>query len=221
MDVKQRKWIQWALAPIVALVIALGWRYPWMGFSVPFVMLMGIIGGMIRGRYVCGNLCPRGAFFDRLLSRVSPRRPIPTSFRNGVLRGVILVLLMGVMAFRVYQNPTSVTHWGRVFWMMCVVTTAVGIGFGLVWHYRSWCAFCPMGTIQSLLGGRRKALRISAERCIECRRCEKVCPMNLPIVSHKAQGVVEEPDCLRCSECVAVCPRQALFWPGPLPQRDV
>jgi hypothetical protein len=43
---------------------------------------LGIIGGIFRGRYVCGNLCPRGGFFDRLISPVSPKLPIPAGFRN-------------------------------------------------------------------------------------------------------------------------------------------
>jgi NAD-dependent dihydropyrimidine dehydrogenase PreA subunit len=37
--------------------------------------------------------------------------------------------------------------------------------------------------------------------------------MNLPILSHLATGVVNEPDCLRCSECVLACPAQSLTWP--------
>jgi len=212
--IRRRRFLQWILAPIVLVTIGLGWWYPILGFTVPVVMVMGLVGGTIRGRYVCGNLCPRGGFFDRMVSPFSPRKPIPRIFRNRVVRWGVLVLLMGVMVFRIFQNPSSWAHWGRVFWVMCVVTTAVGVILGLFVHYRSWCAFCPMGTLQSALGGLKKPLQISAERCIECRRCEKVCPMTLPIVSHKATGVVNERDCLRCSECVAVCPKQALFWPG-------
>ncbi len=206
--------VQWALAPIVVGTLALGWWYPILGFTVPLVMGVGLIGGLTRGRYVCGHLCPRGSFFDRVLSRFSPGRTIPVWFRSPVLRWTLFVLLMGLILVRISQNVSLWTHWGRVFWMMCVVTTAVGVGLGFFVHYRSWCAFCPMGTLQSALGGRKRHLRIDAERCIECRRCEKVCPMTLPIVSHKAKGVVDEPDCVRCSECVAVCPGQALFRPG-------
>ena len=50
---------QWLLLPIVITVIGLGWKYPWLGLSVPLVMVIGIIGAFFNGRYVCGNLCPR------------------------------------------------------------------------------------------------------------------------------------------------------------------
>ena len=66
-----RKIIQLCLWPIVVIVIAFGWQYPWLGYSVPVVMLMGMVGGFVRGRYVCGYLCPRGAFFDHIMPRLS------------------------------------------------------------------------------------------------------------------------------------------------------
>jgi hypothetical protein len=30
---QRRRWVQWALAPIVILVIALGWKYPYLGYT--------------------------------------------------------------------------------------------------------------------------------------------------------------------------------------------
>lgn len=56
-------WVRWFLAPLVITTIALGWWFPYIGFLVPVAMLSGMIGGVFKGRFVCGNLCPRGAFF--------------------------------------------------------------------------------------------------------------------------------------------------------------
>ncbi len=63
----RRHVIQWFLVPVVIISIALGWKFPWLGFSVPIVMLMGAIINIKKGRYGCGNLCPRGNFFDRIM----------------------------------------------------------------------------------------------------------------------------------------------------------
>ncbi|MGB9619161.1 MAG: 4Fe-4S binding protein, partial [Armatimonadota bacterium] len=184
------------------------------GFAVPAAMIAGIIGGTINGRYVCGHLCPRGGFYDRIVQPISPGRPIPRFLKSAALRWAVVVLLMGFMVFRIIQNPGDIYHWGRVFWLMCTITTGIGVVLALVWHQRTWCAFCPIGTIQNAIGGRKNLLRIDADRCRECATCEKACPMNLPIVKHKAEGVVSEPDCLRCPECINVCPAGALRWPG-------
>jgi hypothetical protein len=56
---RRRRLVQWALAPIVIVVTAWGWKYPYLGYTVPVVMILGMIGGVFRGRYVCGNLCPQ------------------------------------------------------------------------------------------------------------------------------------------------------------------
>ena len=212
--VKRRRGIQWVLLPIVIITIALGWRFPMLGFSVPIVMLMGLVGGMFRGRYVCGNLCPRGSLLDRIIARIGLNKPIPAFMRNKALRWSLFALMMGFMAVRAAKNPGDIYHWGRVFWMMCVITTAIGVVGGILVHPRLWCAICPMGTMQNAVGGGKYQLEIDADACRECKLCEKVCPMDLKIVCHKSEGRVAERDCLKCGECLAACPTSAFRWPG-------
>jgi len=183
-----RRVIQWCLAPIVIVVIALGWKYPLLGFAVPIVMLTGVIGALFGGRYMCGWLCPRGGFFDRMVSVFSRNRPVPRSLRRMPVRWVVFVALMGFMVWRILQNPGDIRHWGRVFWLMCVVTTAIGIVFGVLVHPRVWCAVCPSGTLQNALGGWRRPLRIDAEACVECLKCEKLCPFALAITEARSPG---------------------------------
>ncbi len=206
----RRRIIQLSLWPVVAVVIAFGWRYPVLGYSVPVVMLMGMVGGFVRGRYVCGHLCPRGAFFDRVMPSLSRRRPIPAWMRSGIFRWSVLAALMAFMVYRIAQNPGSFDHWGQVFWLMCTVTTAVGVVLAVFIHPRAWCTFCPMGTMQSALDRGQARILIDAEKCIECRACEIACPMNLAIIRHKDSGTVADHDCLRCCQCCSVCPKDAL-----------
>lgn len=213
MKIQSRRALQWVLLPIMLITIALGWKYPLLGFSVPIVMLMGMVGGLVNGRYVCGHLCPRGGFFDRMLAPVAGTRKTPAFLRGLPFRLVVLVALMGFMVFRLAQNPGEINHWGRVFWMICVITTAVAVILAFPFNARTWCAFCPMGTLQNLFDRlRARRIAIDADRCRECRACEKACPMGLEIVKHKDSGVLADPDCLKCSECIAVCPAKALDW---------
>ncbi|MFC2095707.1 4Fe-4S binding protein [Candidatus Bipolaricaulota bacterium] len=210
--VKRRSILQWGLLWIVLITIGLGWWFPWLGFSVPLVMLTGIVGSLFNGRYVCGNLCPRGAFYDRVMAPFSRKRPIPQWLRSKTLRWTLFAVLMGFMVFRILQNPLDLMHWGRVFWMMCVVTTAIGIPLAIFLRPRTWCSFCPIGTVQSAIGGHKRQLRINGDLCRSCTLCERACPMDLSIVESKDAGIVSEVDCLRCSECAAVCPVAALSF---------
>lgn len=213
INIKKRHIIQWCLLPIVLITIGLGWKYPLLGFSVPIVMLTGLAGGLINGRYVCGNLCPRGSFLDRVIPHISPNKHIPSFLRNMLFRWIVFAALMGFLVFRISRNPSDIYHWGKVFWVMCVITTGIGVVLGVLIRPRAWCSFCPIGTMQNALGGHKNQLRIDTDLCVGCKKCQKVCPLDLDVASHKEGGVVRERDCLKCSECIVTCPKDALTWP--------
>ena len=212
IDRRKRRILQWSLLSVVLVTISLGWKFPFLGFSVPVVMIAGILISLFRGRMVCGNFCPRGSFFDRIVSSFSQKTSVPPLLRDMRFRWSMFALLMGFMVFRLAQNPLSLAHWGHVFWVMCVVTTALGLVLGIVYHPRTWCAFCPMGTLQNALGGEKQYLAIDSSSCRSCKLCEKKCPFDLSIVAHKNTGKIVNPDCLKCSECVQACPVNALSW---------
>ncbi len=203
------------LLPVVPLTIALGWKYPLIGFTVPVVMLTGMIGGFLRGRYVCGHFCPRGAFLDRLMKPFCGWKQIPSLMRGMSLRWVLFAAMMGFMIVRVLANPTDVRHWGRVFWMMCTLTTGIAVVLGLLWRPRAWCSVCPVGTFQNAVGGHKHQLAMNAAACVDCTRCGRVCLMGLAVPAIKDSGVLADRDCLKCGECVAACPAKALNFGRP------
>jgi len=208
---KKRRLVQaitWILVPIT---IVGGLKYHYIGFLVLLVMLVGLIGGFFRGRYVCGWLCPRGAFFDRILSAFSPRKKIPSWLRSYKFRWIVFALLMGFMVLQVSQNPLSASHWGAVLVRMCIVTTTIGVVLALVFHPRTWCSFCPMGTIQSSIGGKKMPLYMK-DGCKECGICEQSCPIGLKIVGNIKDGKLNSRDCLKCPECQSACPINILYF---------
>jgi ferredoxin-type protein NapH len=94
-----------------------------------------------------------------------------------------------------------------------VITTTVAVLIGLWVQPRLWCVFCPMGTMQSAIGGGKGQLRILGEACRGCRLCEQSCPLHLDIASHLGKGYLDNRDCLKCSEGVSACPPDAFSWP--------
>ena len=70
-----------------------------------------------------------------------------------------------------------------------------------------WCRYlCPYGALlgfASLLSPLR--IRREPEPCIDCAKCAKVCPSNLPV---DKLITIKSAECTGCLECVAVCPAE-------------
>ena len=64
--------------------------------------------------------------------------------------------------------------------------------------------FCPDGVPYSLAGlARICSIKRDANICIECKKCSKVCPMNIDVANtHKMRNA----GCINCMMCISVCP---------------
>jgi ferredoxin-type protein NapH len=191
---------------IIVLIVSIGGIfYPKLGFFLMIVFGSLMIIAPFRGRWFCGNLCPRGSFVDFWLAPLSRKMKIPAQFRSMKLRAIIFVLLMGFMIYRIIQTDGVVDKVGMVFVTLCIVTTSIAILFGAIIAPRAWCSFCPMGTLQRAMGGKKYHLKVDETLCINCGKCQKVCPMQL-----SANEIFDSPDCIKCARCVEACPKNAL-----------
>ena len=195
------------LGMIVLIVSIGGIFFPKLGYILLLVFATLLVIAPFRGRWFCGNLCPRGSFVDFWLAPISRRLAIPSFLRSMWIRVPIFIALMGFMLFRLIGTQGIVDRIGMVFVTLCIVTTSIAILFGVIIAPRTWCTFCPMGTLQRTLGRGRYLLSIDRERCIDCQRCQKVCPMQLPV--NETQDL---PDCIKCGRCIQACPKDALHF---------
>lgn len=195
------------LGIFVLIVSIAGLWFPILGYFLLLVFATLMLTSIVRGRWFCGNLCPRGSFNDFWISRISRNKKIPKVFRSFWLRIPILVLMMSFMVTRLMATQGLVDRIGMVFVMMCLITTSIAIIVGVFYSPRAWCTFCPMGTMQNMIGGQKHKLSLDASRCIECNKCEKQCPMQLEV--HKGG---HKSDCIRCGRCISACPTKALSF---------
>lgn len=193
------------LGIIVVLVSIGGIWFPKLGYVVALVFLSILVISPFRGRWFCGNLCPRGSFNDFWIGRISRHVPIPRFFRSMLLRVPVFIALMGFMISRILATQGMVDKVGMVFVTMCLLTTSISILFGVTLSPRAWCTFCPMGTLQRYLGRGKYQLKLDRDLCIDCGKCKTVCPMQLDV-----NEIADKPDCIKCGRCVEACPKGAL-----------
>ena len=94
-------------------------------------------------------------------------------------------------------------------------SAAVGVGLGIIFHERTWCYICPIGTMSNWVCKNRRPLTISAERCTQCNLCAPNCPMQLSPAAIKEQSSMPNGgDCLKCRVCVESCRKAALAFQG-------
>jgi len=146
---------------IVFLLILIGVYFnPLFGFFVPACMLAGIGTGYFYGRKWCDWACPRGSFYEDCLVHVSQKRPIPAIFYSNKFKIAALVLLLGIFIYFTYSYWRYPLILGRSYGLILTVTTLIGIGLGLYFRPRVWCAFCPVGSMAGWLGAANKKNKI-------------------------------------------------------------
>ena len=195
------------LGMIVLIVSIGGIFYPKLGYILLLVFATLLIIAPFRGRWFCGNLCPRGSFVDFWLAPLSRRLSIPPFLRSMWIRIPIFIALMGFMIYRLLGTQGVVDRIGMVFVTLCIITTSIAILFGVIIAPRTWCTFCPMGTLQRIMGGSKYQLKLDGDLCIDCKRCQKVCPMQLRVFE-----LQDLPDCIKCGRCIDACPKDALIF---------
>src|SRR3989338_1948141 len=213
---RKRSLKQIFMAMIFLLVLVEGWYYSLLGYFIPICMLLGIGIGFFKGRKWCDWYCPRGSFFDSMIRPISPKKRIPHFFKGLPLRIGMLSFLMLMMILQTIKRWPDPYKIGMFFVILLTVTTVIGIILALIFHQRTWCYFCPIGSMANWAGRAKYPLKINSQACTECGLCYKVCPVQVAPFKFKTTDleIVRDGDCLKCNLCVSACPKKALNLGG-------
>jgi len=146
--------------------------------------------------------------------------PAPLDYPMGLLKylllGFFLYLILWKMDVNALENfsrsPYSITTDARMLLFFLQPShLAMGIMIGLVVLSIAlrnfWCrSLCPYGALVGLLAlaGPLQITR-DKEKCIDCKKCEDICPAAIKITAKKQ---LITPECIGCLECVARCPQE-------------
>jgi glutamate synthase (NADPH/NADH) small chain len=226
------------LIVLVAVVTGFWWLIPWlMPFTEPYVgflwaqpvfpslhapgtLTFFIVLGLVflfGRRVICGWGCPC----------VGIRETVGFAFRDRTVRSkwawrlrhskwFFFIYYVGVMIVTQYPpNGWTVSFVGGFYGLVALTYFGTFFLAPLVGN-RSYCRyFCPFGATFGLLNhAGAYGINMDTDKCIDCRRCEQVCDMGIPVWQQgKESGrVTGIEDCMGCGRCVVSCPTDALAF---------
>lgn len=202
-------------------------------YVLGFLMLFGIL----FGRVVCGFLCPFGLLQGLLHKIPVPKIKVPRRLDCGLRYIKYAILIVFVILLPMLFNNAYGTAAPYFCQWICPAGTLEGgipllmqneslrsaVGFLFSWKmailvlvvvtsmviYRPFCKYlCPLGAFYAFFNKISFCrMQVDEEKCVDCKACEKACPMQVEITKEINSG-----ECIRCGKCQQVCGTDAISF---------
>jgi len=177
------------------------------GLGGPLVFAVVVLGiflllTLLLGRVFCGSLCPLGALQE--LAYEAPVPKLKVRVKNA-LYAVRFVVLAIIIVAALYLSVSVLALLGVMDLFLLSFTAGFLVMLTLLivslFFYRPFCRIvCPYGALLSLAGLASLFKLRRNPSCIECGKCEFVCPVD------EAKREDRKGECYLCGRCTEVCP---------------
>jgi polyferredoxin len=186
-----------------------------------------IIGPLIWGRGYCGWACYTAALFEWL--PINENKKISkkyTYIRIPVLLISLAIPFLFIQSGYDYLNTHinspgggfPVQHYkaDQFIWFIIgnLLYYIIGIILAVIFKKkRAFCKiFCPVSLVMKLQTRiSLSKIRPSGNKCIECGKCNKECPMDVDVMKYIKNGQkILSAECILCGGCVKNCPVKAM-----------
>ncbi len=168
-----------------------------------------IFGPLLFGRGWCGYACWTAMVLDFLPYKV----PKQSQKKLGWIRYIVFAVSL------VFVASLFLAHVGTLekimFWAFLIGNVLYyGVGIALAFAFkdnRAFCKYiCPITVfLKPVSYFSLTRITCDKEKCIDCGKCKKVCPMNVDMTDN-SRSRMNGTECILCMECVKICPKDAL-----------
>ncbi len=187
------------------------------------------VAALFLGRGFCGWVCPVGGLQEAcFMVRDSPVNGRKTNW----IKYVVWVPWIGLIIFLAVRgggftkiSPLFMVETGIsvsepsayiIFFLILLifVVQAFSVGRRAFCHTLCWIApFMIIGRkLRNLAAWPSLRLKTQEEKCVDCKRCTKNCPMSLDVNGLVHARTMENTECMLCGTCVDVCPNNVISF---------
>lgn len=181
------------------------------------------------GRAWCAWVCPMAGLSE--MAMTINQKNVPVKLLKMVRYSIFTiwfgVLITGfILAGGIQQiNPLYLTESGIsvdhpmkyiIYYSVLFAFFVMSIAIGKRGACHAVCWMSPFLVAGSLLGRMlhlpQLIMSADTEKCINCKKCERKCPMSIQVSEEVKLGKVASSDCILCGECADVCPKKVLKY---------
>lgn len=199
------------------------------GIVVGSFIVFGLmfIFSLFLGRAFCGWICPGAGIQEACLIAVD-KKTVGGKF-NLIkyiiwVPWILTIILVTISAGGLhsidffYQTDGGISVSDKqsfiiyYFFVALIVILSLVAGRRAFCHYLCWMApFMVIGSkIQRILGVPTLHIRPYRDNCKNCKSCEDLCPMSLPVNTMVQKGSMSNTECILCGQCVDSCNADAI-----------
>jgi polyferredoxin len=177
-----------------------------------------VFGPFLFGRGYCGWACYTAALFEWL--PINENNKIPKKYTYIRIPVLVLSLLIPFLlianGYDYINGHIKLPKTDQFIWFLIgnILYYAIGVLLAILFKKkRAFCKiWCPVSLVMKL-PTRFSLIKISptVNKCIECGKCNKVCPMDVDVKNYIKNGQrVLSSECISCGECAKNCPVKAI-----------